>query len=186
MKFKISHALIDIFENRRELHSSIPKMKAIMNKLLDKDHFTRDNLRLSLLVHECFSMVGLSNKGSDKLNLSKELLEIFTKDGSKDPFMFTKYEINEESIEFQDSILAKEIFEIKGKILFVWLLHELTFIIEVEDIEEEKFIEYPCEIEDYICDKVLNANGNLSINFFCLILKRFIDGQLKSKIDSIK
>lgn len=70
--------------------------------------------------------------------------------------------------------------------LIVWLTHELTYNIEIIDAEEEKFIDYPCEIEDYICDKVLNANGNLSINFFCLILKRFIDSQLESKIDSIK
>lgn len=73
-------------------------------------------MRLTLLVHECFSMVGLTNKGSNLLDLSKELLEIFTKNGAKDPFLFTKYEINEESIEFQDLILAKEILDAKGRI----------------------------------------------------------------------
>jgi hypothetical protein len=117
MKFKISHALIDIFENRRELHSSVPKIKTILKNLLDKDEFTKDNIRLTLLVHECFSMVGLPNYDKTKtISLGVELLKIFTQEGASDPFMFTKYKINEESIEFKDTILAKEVLEVKGKI----------------------------------------------------------------------
>ena len=43
---------------------------------------------------------------------------------------------------------------------------------------KEDLLDYPCEIEDHICDKVLEAGGNLTINFYCLILLRFIDSEL--------
>ena len=47
-------------------------------------------------------------------------------------------------------------------------------------------IDYPWEIHDFIIEKVLAANGNLTINFFWLLLKKYVDWEFKDEIDSIK
>ena len=116
MKFKISHILKDILEDRRNLHASVPKMRKILLSLLGEEHFNEKNIRLSLLIHECISMVGISriDEVEGKLDFAQELLTIFKKDEVTDPFMYTKYAITEESIEFQDKILAEEILNYEG------------------------------------------------------------------------
>lgn len=42
------------------------------------------------------------------------------------------------------------------------------------------------DINDSICDRVLAANGNLTINFYCLILNSFVDSQLAEEKTQFK
>jgi len=74
-------------------------------------------IRLHLLAHECLSMVGLPKKHEvqGKMSLKDELKAIFSKEKCTDPFVFTRYEVNSNSKEFQDLILSEEVLELSGK-----------------------------------------------------------------------
>jgi hypothetical protein len=73
---------------------------------------------------------------------------------------------------------------VKIKVLFI----NLDLGENQDHFEESKedLLDYPCEIEDHICDKVLEAGGNLTINFYCLLLLRFIDSELDSSKNQLK
>ena len=40
---------------------------------------------------------------------------------------------------------------------------------------QENLLDFECEIKDYVVDKVLRANGNLSLVFFAYLLKTYLD-----------
>lgn len=116
MRFKISHALVDVLEDRDNLHASIPKIRALLAHLIGDKGLNERNIRINLLVHECLSMVGIKRKHEVEgtLDLKNELQNIFFNKEVIDPFVFTRYPINENSIEFQDKILAREVLELPG------------------------------------------------------------------------
>ena len=120
MKFKISHALIDTLEDRDNLHASITRIRAFLLNTLGQETFTVADINLiraNLLVHECFSMIGIPNRAklNSPLHLKDEVKKLFNGEESLDPFTHTKFEITQNSIEFQDKILAAEVLESQGK-----------------------------------------------------------------------
>ena len=121
MKFQISHTLVDTLEDRKNLHMHVPLIKALLLKLLGMDTFREHDIpviRQNLLVHECFSMVGIPKREdlSGELDLVEEIKTLFSDKRVYDPFIHTKFAINETSIEFQDMILAQEILAYQGKL----------------------------------------------------------------------
>jgi hypothetical protein len=141
--------------------------------MLGEENFNERNIRVSLLVHECFSMIGIPKRSNtnSSFDLIKKVGEILVQEQSHDPFRTTDYEVNEESIEFQDQILAQEVLDPKNS-------HQNS--------EEEKFLDLPIEIDDHVCNKVLAANGNLSLNFYSLILLKLVDSEFSAKKSDIK
>jgi hypothetical protein len=61
-------------------------------------------------------MVGLpkSNETHGQMNLKEEVSKVFAKDDCIDPFVYTRYEINHNSKDFQDIILTREILALEG------------------------------------------------------------------------
>lgn len=117
MKFKISHSLVDTLEARDHLHANIPIIRAMLVDLLGKDNMDERTVRTNLLVHECFSMIGLPKKHevTGKFDLKTEIEKLFSDKNTYDPFVHTTFAITEKSIEFQDKILTQEVLEAQGK-----------------------------------------------------------------------
>ena len=79
MKLKISHSLIDILQNWRNLHESTHIIRCILMDIFGESQFNERNIRLALLIHKCFAMVGLPKKDEIKgeFKIEEEILTIF-------------------------------------------------------------------------------------------------------------